>query len=213
MQNKLFTKVFAWLSIGLFISFVVALYVSKNEYLLTQVFGKKIILFLVIELAVAFIMGLFIRKIPKSLLTILYIVYCIVSGFTLSSIFLIYKLNSITYIFFLASLIFIIIAIYGYKTNKDISKMGTILIIGLILVIIITFINIIFIKSSSIEILTTIISLFVFIGFIAYDMHILKNKMIDIDEDKLAIYGAFQLYLDFINLFLDLLRLFGNTKD
>ena len=212
-NNNLFSKVFTWLAVGLLISFGVALYVSRSETLTAKVFSQYYIWLLILEVGLAFVMGLFIRKLSKEVLTVLYILYCSVSGFTLSSVFIVYKLDSVITIFLVAAFIFAGLAIYGYKTKKDISKLGPILFFGLIGILVITFINILFVKSNSLDIGVTIISLLIFIGFIAYDMHIIKNKMYDIEEDKLAIYGAFQLYLDFINMFLDLLRLFGNSKD
>lgn len=212
-NNKLFSKVFAWLGVGLFLSFLTGFVVSTNASLLKTVFSGYYILFVAVELIIAFVLSLCITKLSKNMTTILYIAYCIITGFTFSSIFVVYELSSIIYIFLATSFVFIALAIYGYKTNKDIAKFGIVLFFGLIGIIIFTFINFVFIKSSQFDIILTVFSMLIFMGYIAFDIHLLKRRMYDLDEDKLAIYGAFQLYLDFINLFLDLLRLFGNSRD
>lgn len=211
-MNRLFNKIFMWLGIGLFLSFGTAFFTSQNVNLLINVFGKFYVWLVLVELGLAFVLGLFVRKLSKEVLTVLYIAYCIVTGFTLSFIFIAYQLNSIVLIFFITGLIFALLSFYGYKTNKDITKIGIILFFGLIAVIIATVINM-FLNSSMLDIIATIISIVVFVGYIAYDTHVIKNKLYGIDDDKLVIYGAFQFYLDFINLFLDLLRLFGKGKD
>lgn len=212
-NNKLFQKIFTWLGIGLFLSFLTGFIVSTNEVLIRTVFSKHYMIFIIAEIVIAFVLSLFVRKLSKEVTTILYILYCIVTGFTLSSIFIIYELSSIIYVFIATSFIFIALSVYGYKTKRDISKFGIILLFGLIGILIFTFINIIFIKSSGFDVLLTIGCMLLFIGYIAYDIHILKRRLYNLDEDKLAVYGAFQLYLDFINLFLDLLKLFGKSKD
>lgn len=211
-MNRIFNKIFMWLGIGLLLSFATAFLTSQNTNLLLNVFGKFYIWLVIIELGLAFVLGIFVRKLPKEVLMVLYIAYCIVTGFTLSSIFIIYQMNSIVLIFLITGLIFAGLSLYGYRTNKDITKIGTILFFGLIAIIIATVINE-FLKSSTLDIVATIISILVFVGYIAYDTHLIKNKLYGIDDDKLVIYGAFQFYLDFINLFLDLLRLFGKGKD
>lgn len=210
-MNKLFSKVFGWLAAGLFLSFGVGYYVSTNERLIQGVFSKNYLIFALIEIVIAFVLSLCIRKLSKEATIALYIAYSVITGLTLSSIFLVYQLSSIIYIFLLTSGIFAALAIYGYKTNKDITKLGTILFFGLIGIIILSIVNI-FLANGGLDIGLCVISALIFTLYIAYDINIIKRRMYDIDEDKLAVYGAFQLYLDFINLFLDLLRLFGNSK-
>lgn len=210
-NNNLFSKIFAWLAVGLFISFGVGYYISTNVNLMSQIFDKYFI-WIILELAFAFGLSFFIRKLSKTMTVVLYILYCITTGLTFSSIFVVYEISSIMLVFLVTAIVFALLAIYGYFTNKDITKIGNLLLFGLLGIIILTVINFIF-KSSSFDLLLTIISIIIFMGFIIYDIHIIKRKLYDIEEDKLVVYGAFQLYLDFINLFLDLLRLFGNSKD
>jgi len=210
-NNNLFSKIFAWLAVGLFISFGVGYYISTNVNLMSQIFDKYFI-WIILELAFAFGLSFFIRKLSKTMTIVLYILYCITTGLTFSSIFVVYEISSIMLVFLVTAIVFALLAIYGYFTNKDITKIGNLLLFGLLGIIILTVINFIF-KSSSFDLLLTIISIIIFMGFIIYDIHIIKRKLYDIEEDKLVVYGAFQLYLDFINLFLDLLRLFGKSND
>lgn len=210
-NNSLFSKIFAWLAVGLLISFGVGYYISTDITLTIRILDKYLI-FAILELAFAFGLGFFIRKLSKGMTIILYILYCITTGLTFSSIFIVYEISSIMFIFLVTAIIFALLALYGYFTKKDITKIGTLLLFGLLGIIILSLINL-FVKNSSFDLLLTIISIVIFMGFIIYDIHIIKRKLYDIEEDKLAVYGAFQLYLDFINLFLDLLRLFGKSKD
>lgn len=212
-MNKTFSKIFMYLAIGLLISFGVAFGVSKSENLIYNVFANYYILLLVIELALAFALSLFVKKLSKGVLTILYVAYSAITGLSLASIFLVYELSSIILVFLVTAIIFVGLALYGYKTDKDITKLSTLLIATLFGIVLLTFINMFFIKNPNFDLLLTVVSMVVFMGFIMYDVNVLKRKLYDIEEDKLVIYGAFQLYLDFINLFLDLLRLFGKSND
>ncbi|MGN1000367.1 MAG: Bax inhibitor-1/YccA family protein [Bacilli bacterium] len=212
-MNNLFSKVFLWLAAGLFISFGVAFYVSTNENLVYNIFTKYYIWIIILELVLAFVLSLCITKLSKAMTIILYIGYSAVTGLTLSSVFLAYELSSIIMIFLMTSIIFALLSVYGYVTKKDVSKIGPILFFGLIGIIIVTILNIFVFKSSSFDIWISIISIIIFLGFVAYDINLIKRRMYDIDDDKLAVYGAFQLYLDFVNIFLDLLRLFGESND
>ena len=213
LNNKLFSKIFMYLALGLLISFGVGYGVSTNEELIFNVFSKYYIWIIIIELVLAFSLSIFIRKLSKTMTTIFYIAYSFFTGLTLSSIFIAYEMYSIIFIFLITSVIFVALAVYGYTTEKDITKFGTILFFGLIGVVIMTLLNLIIFKSSSMDIIISIVSMLIFTCFIAYDVNVIKRGFYKLDEDKLAVYGAFQLYLDFINLFLDLLRLFGKGKD
>lgn len=212
-MNNLFSKVFLWLAAGLFISFGVAFYVSTNENLVYNIFTKYYIWIIILELVLAFVLSLCITKLSKAMTIVLYIGYSAVTGLTLSSVFLAYELSSIIMIFLMTSIIFALLSVYGYITKKDVSKIGPILFFGLIGIIIVTILNIFVFKSSSFDTWISIISIIIFLGFVVYDINLIKRKMYDIDDDKLAVYGAFQLYLDFVNIFLDLLRLFGESND
>lgn len=212
-MDKIFNKVFIWLAIGLLISFGAGYYLSTNTVLLTKILSIGMAPIIILELVVAFIFSFFIRKISKTASIVLYIIYSLLTGLTLSFIFLSFKISSIAITFLATSIVFILLAIYGYVTKRDVTKIGTILLFGLLGELILIILNALIFKSNSLDMATSVISLIIFLGYIVYDINIVKRRMYDIDEDKLAIYGAFQLYLDFINVFIDLLRFFGKSKD
>ena len=174
-------------------------------------------LILIIELIVVITFSLLRRKVSPMGAKIMFIVYSIISGLTLSSIFIVYKLSSIITVFLSAAVMFGLLALYGYFTNQDLTSFGKLLIFGLLAVVIMSIINI-FVTSQSFDITISIISIIIFLGLTAWDMQNLKKIYYyyenDYDAlDKSAIYGALDLYLDFINIFLDLLRLFGKSRD
>ncbi len=214
--SKFFTKVYMWMFVGLLISGGVAYYTSVSEAMLK--FVMDFYLFIVIAELVTVISFTALRnKVSPSTAKILFVVYSALSGLTLSSIFLIYKIESIGMVFFAASLMFALLAVYGYVTKQDLSSFGKILLFGLISVIIMSLINI-FIGNSAFDIFISIVSIVIFLGLTAYDMSRLKQiynyYSNDSDMlDKVSIYGALDLYLDFVNILLKLLRLFGKRKD
>ena len=202
-----------WMFIGLAITFGIGYYVSLNENMLYNVFAKYFFVFIIAEFLVAFILSLRIRQMNPLTAKILFCVYSFLTGLTFSSIFVVYKVTSIVYVFGITSLLFLVFALIGYFTNIDLSKIGIYLFMALLGVIVCSIINI-FVKSSTFDFVITIICLIVFIAYIAYDIQVIKRNLYSIPEtDNLAIYGALQLYLDFINIFLRLLRLFGNARD
>ena len=211
--NKLFSKVFMWMFIGLAITFGIGYYVSLNSNMLYNIFSKYYFLFVIAELVVVIFLSARIRKIKPTTAKILFCAYSFLTGLTFSSIFVIYKLTSIIYVFGITALLFLVFALIGYFTKIDLSKIGVYLFMALIGVIICSIINM-FVRSEGFDLGITIVCLLVFIAYIAYDMQVIKRNLYLIpEEDNLAIYGALQLYLDFINIFLRLLRLFGNSRD
>ena len=142
-----------------------------------------------------------------------FIIYSAVSGLTFSTIFVTYELSSIMFVFLLAAFIFAIFAFLGAVTKIDLSKLGTYLFIGLIAIIICSIINI-FLNNSTFDLIVSIIAIVIFVIYTAYDVQQIQrlNELSLIPEDNLAIYGALELYLDFINLFLRLLQLFGSSN-
>ena len=141
-----------------------------------------------------------------------YLLYTFFSGLTFSSIFITYKLESIILVFAITSVLFLIFAVIGYFTKIDLSKIGTFLLMILIGVIICTIVNI-FLQNSTFDLILSIICIVAFLGFVAYDVQKIKHLNGFMLEDNLAVMGAFELYLDFINIFIDLLRIFGNSDD
>ena len=148
------------------------------------------------------------------MVTVLFFAYAFVNGFTLSVIFFAYEMTSIVYAFFGTAALFGILAFVGYKTEKDISKFGTILGVSLLVGLILTIINI-FIGSSFLDIVLDWAMLFIFCGLTVYDMNKIKEmqNMGFCEDEKLYVYGAMELYLDFINIFLRILSLFAKRRD
>ncbi len=213
-MDKVFSKVFMWLFIGLALTFGVAYTVSTNEAMVYNLFGDGKYLFVwIAELVVVIVLSLRIRKMSSMTATILYLLYSGLTGLTLSSIFIIYAITSIIWVFAITAGLLLIFGLVGYFTNLDLTKIGTFLIMGLLGVLLAYLVNV-FIGSESLDMGLSVISIIIFLGFIAYDMQVIKRNIYTIeDENNRAIYGAFQLYLDFINIFLDLLKLFGNSRD
>ena len=212
-SNKLFSKVFMWMFIGLAITFGIGYYVSLNPNMLFNIFGSYYWLLIIAELVVVIWLSARIRKMKPTTAKLLFCAYSFLTGLTFSSIFVIYEISSIIYVFGITALLFLIFALIGYFTKIDLTKIGVYLFMILLGVIICSIINI-FVGSKTFDLGITIVCLIVFIIYIAYDMQVIKRNLYLIsEEDNLAVYGALQLYLDFINIFLRLLQLFGRSRD
>lgn len=213
-MKEYFTKVFGWLFIGLLTTFLGSFLVSSSPALLSIVFSGPIYLILVIaELAVAIYLGAKINTMKVSTAKILYFIYALLTGVTFSSIFIIFETSSIIFIFLATSLIFGLFALIGKFTKVDLSKISIYLAMILFGIIILQIINIFF-MNNTLDIVLCSISLIIFMLFTAYDMQkIARVAESGYGNENLAIIGAFQLYLDFINIFIKLLRLFGKERD
>lgn len=210
---KIYSKVFLWMFLGLLVTFITGIYVSTNENILIFLFQNNGFIFAIIaEFITVIFLTARIRKMSPTTARISFLLYSFLTGLTFSSIFLVYELSSIMLIFLVASLLFGIFALIGNYTSLDLTKLGTFLLMMLFGVIICVLINI-FLDNSTFDIIISSISVIVFLGYTAYDMQKVKLLEDEMDEDNLAIYGALQLYLDFINILLDLLRLFGKGRD
>lgn len=211
-ENQIFTKVFMWMFIGLLITFGTGYYISLNSNMFYNVFSKYYIFLAIIEIGVAIFLSVRIRKMNPMTAKILYLLYTFLTGLTFSAIFVAYKVTSIIFVFGISALIFGIFAAIGYFTKLDLSKIGIYLLMILIGIILCSIINI-FIKSETFNLALVIVCLILFIIYVAYDIQVIKRNMYGIpDEENLAIYGAFQLYIDFINIFIRLLQLFGDRN-
>lgn len=213
-DNKLISKSFLWMCIGLLVTFVTGFGVASNERMLENIFnGNTFWLFVVLEFILVIVLSWRCMKMSPVAAKICFILYAFVSGLTFSSIFVVYDIASIMMVFLVSSVIFGVMAFIGYKTNVDLSKLGFYLMMGLIAVIIVSVINI-FIGSNGLEIALSIICVLLFIGITAFDVQKIKSlEESGLPEDNLAIYGALELYLDFINIFIDLIRIIGENKD
>lgn len=138
-----------------------------------------------------------------------------INGITLSVVFVVYELSSIVSVFIISALVFGILGFIGYKTNRDLNSWGTYIIVFLIAGIVLSLLNLILFRSSVLDIAIDWLILILFCGATIYDINKIKvlQESADINQDKIHIYCAMQLYLDFINIFLRILSLFGKSKD
>ena len=211
-MEKLISKSFLWMFVGLLLTFATGYYVSTNEMMTYKINSTYLYLvFAFVEIILVVVLAARINKMKSSTAICFFILYSIISGLTFSSIFIYYKLTSILYVFIIAAVLFLVFGLIGYFTKIDLSRFGTCLLMALFGTFIAYLINM-FIGSESFDMGITIISILIFVGFVAFDIQRAKN--IDVDDDSaLPILIALDLYLDFINIFLDLLRLFGNSDN
>lgn len=213
MENKIYSKVFLWLFIGMLMTFLTGIYTTTNESALSVIFSGGFYWILVVaELLLAIFLSARIHKMSPTTARICYLLYTFLTGLTFSSVFIVYKLESILLVFGITSLLFLVFALIGKTTKIDLSKLGTYLLMMLLGIIICSIINI-FLGNSTFDLVISCISIIIFLGYIAYDVQKIKRLNGFLAEDNLAVIGAFELYLDFINIFIDLLRLFGKADD
>jgi len=210
-KNELYSKTFMYLSLGLLITFVTGYTVSLNEVMLSNILSGGPEIIWILEIALAIFFGVKLPKMSKGEAIICYILYTFLTGLTFASIFAVFSISSIITIFLVTACIFGVLALIGIKSNKDVTSVGTILFVGLIAIIILSIINI-FIGSSMLALVLTIIGVLIFLGYTIYDIKCLKVLEM-VNYEVAPIYGAFELYLDFINIFINLLQLFGNSRD
>jgi hypothetical protein len=218
MDNQIYSKVFTWLFVGLLVTFGVGYLTLElaisNETFFNLIFSTGGYWFIAIaEIVIAIYLSARIYKMQGSTAKILYLAYCALTGLTFSALFVIFDVVSIIYVFLATAIIFGVFALIGKNTKIDLSKLGIYLFMALLGIIILEVINI-FWANSTLDMVVCIVALIVFVGYIAYDMQKIKRlSMANIPEENLAIIGAFNLYLDFINIFIRLLELFGKRRD
>lgn len=212
-NTQVYPKMFTWLFIGLLITFASGYALTLNEQLMIQVLAPGILPIAIIEIVIALVLGIRLAKMHPLTMKILYVIYSILTGVTFSVIFVAFEVSSLISIFIITAIIFALLAFYGYTTKRDLTKIGTIALIALLAIIIAGILNIFIFKSTMFDTVLTMLGVLIFIAYIAYDVNKVKQLMLAIGEEKAAVYGAFQLYLDFINLFIRLLELFGKRRD
>lgn len=216
----LMRKVYVWMTLALIITGVTAYGVAHSEVLMSQMFESRRAVFMVLiiaELALVFGISRFINRLSLTTATLLFILYSALNGATLSVIFLAYSASVITKTFFITAGTFGTMALFGYFTKADLSGLGKILLMALVGIIIASIVNIFFFKSGMFDLIVSYIGVLVFVGLTAYDSQKIKQLLMraeDADENaqKMALMGSLTLYLDFINLFLYLLRIFGRER-
>ena len=210
-MNKIYSKVYGWLFVGLLLTFATGAFFSNYENAIINLMsGAGYIIVLLVEFGLAIFLSARIHKMSSAMATFCYLLYSFVTGITFSTIFIAFDMKSLILIFFVTALVFGLFALFGMFTKLSLDKLGTILFMMLLAIIVASIINI-FVGSSMFDIIICIIGILVFIGYIGYDVKKLPILFDSLGEENGAIYGAFQLYLDFINIFIYLVQLFGNN--
>ncbi len=217
-QSTFITKVYAWMSIALILTGLVAYWASTTPSVIEAIFSNTLVFYgmLIGELLLVGYLVTVINKISYQTAQLVFLIYSILNGLTLSMVFLVYTSETIYSTFFVTAGTFGVMSLYGYYTKKDLTRIGNLAFMALIGIIIASIVNI-FLQSPMLYWITTYVGVLIFVGLIAYDTQKLKNLSLSVDIDseagqKGALMGALTLYLDFINLFLLLLRVLGRRN-
>jgi len=217
-MNTYIAKVFGWMFIGLMLTAAVGFFVAGNLAIVEVIVTNPILFFglMLAEIVMVIVLSARITKLSYGAAIGLFLAYAAINGITFSVIFLAYTMESIATAFSTTAITFGVMCIYGYFTRADLTRFRTILYMGLIGVLVLSIVNI-FLASSSIGWIISLVSLFVFLGLTAYDMQRLKafyfgTEGNSVMRNNLGIIGALRLYLDFINLFLTMLRFMGGRR-
>ena len=215
----LMRKVYLWMTMALAITGFTAFYVAHSESLLTAIFTNQILFWGLVIAELGLVIGLSaaINKLSLTVATLMFVLYSVINGATMAFIFLVYTASSVTNVFLITAGTFAAMALFGYFTKTDLTSMGKILMMALIGVIIATIVNV-FTKSEGLAVILNYVGVLVFVGLTAYDSQKIKQMMLTAPDageasQKIALLGALSLYLDFINLFLYLLRILGSRRD
>ena len=216
--RRFIARVYGWMALALVISGISALFAAINPSVYQLIWGGKHIGFyvlVVLEILLVIILSAVTSKISVAAAGFLFFLYSIINGLTLSAIFLVFQISSIGTVFFISAGMFVAMSLYGRYTKQDLNSVGRYLMMAIFGLIIASVVNFIF-KSDILQWIISMVTLVVFIGLTAYD----TNKIVKASEladgsdtfKKAAIFGALELYLDFLNIFLSLLNLFGKKR-
>lgn len=216
--SQFLVKVYTWMTLGLALTGAIAAYVASHPAILKALLGNQInfIILIIATLGLVIAMSAMINKISAGTATLMFLAYAALNGVLFSTIFLAYTGQSIAQVFFITGGTFGAMSIYGYITKRDLTKIGqlaTMALFGLIIALVVNM----FFRSPGLSYAVSVIGVAIFVGLTAYDTQKLKMMAVGVQEGteafgKGAILGALALYLDFINLFLMLLRLFGRRR-
>ncbi|MBV4367656.1 Bax inhibitor-1/YccA family protein [Erwinia phyllosphaerae] len=212
-------QVYGWMTCGLLLTAFVSWYAARTPAVMELVFSSRMTFFglIIVQLGLVFVLSGMVHKLSGAVATGLFMLYSALTGLTMASIFLVYTYSSIASTFVVTGGMFGVMSFWGYTTKRDLSRMGSMLFMALIGIVLASVVNY-WLKSTALMWAVTYIGVLVFVGLTAYDTQKLKNigESIDTrDKENLrrySIMGALTLYLDFINLFLMLLRIFGNRR-
>lgn len=217
--SSLFKSLYMQMAAALIVTGLTAYFLSQSAAFITYIFANPSIIWisLLVELGVVFALSSQVTRMSMSIATLLFILYSVLNGITFSTVFIAYDLGSIATTFFVTAGTFFAMSLIGMFTNMDLSKIGNTLYMMLIGLLIATIVNI-FLSSTTLHWIITYAGVIIFVGLIAWDTQKLKQLFYeygtnDDNGQKLALLGALTLYLDFINLFLFLLRILGNSRD
>lgn len=217
-ENNFISRVYGWMSFALAVTGLTALYVVSNPALLKKLATSQGLFLgiIIVEVVIVIAMTAMINKVAYSTAMMMFIAYSVLNGLTFSIIFLVYTMTSIASTFFATAATFALMSCYGWYTKKDLTTIGSLCFMALIGIIVASIVNI-FLASSMLYWAITYVGILIFVGLIAYDTQKIKKMapMYAANSEagkKSALLGALALYLDFINLFLMLLRIFGNRK-
>lgn len=211
----LMRKVYVWMTLALVLTGITAYGVANSLTLVETIFSNQLLFWglIIAEFGLVFGISAAINRLSLATATLLFILYSVINGVTLSAIFLAYTASSIAQVFFITAGTFAVMSIYGYTTKKDLSSWGNLLFMALIGIIIASVANF-FLKSDMLSLIVSYIGVIIFVGLTAYDTQKIKELLYEYGDEgeggqKIALLGALSLYLDFINLFIYLLRIFG----
>lgn len=214
----LMRKVFTWMSLALAVTGLTAFGVSQSQELMITIVSSRVLLWglLLGEVGLVVWLSAGINKMSLQTATILFILYSVLNGVTMSVIFLAYTMSSIASVFFITAGTFGAMALLGYVTKTELTSIEKLLFMALIGLIIATVVNL-FLNSTGLQMICSYVGVLIFTGLTAYDTQKIKNMLANADDydetaQKYAVLGALTLYLDFVNLFLHLLRIFGRRK-
>lgn len=215
----LMRKVYVWMALALVITGFTAFGIASNPGIAYTIVTNQVLFWglIIAEFGLVIAISGAINKLSAATATLLFVLYSIINGATLSVIFMAYTLTSIASVFFITAGLFGVMAFIGYTTKTDLTSIGKVLFMALIGIVLATIVNL-FIGSSMLNMIVSYIGVVVFTGLTAYDSQKIKNMLYEADDmdegmQKIALLGSLTLYLDFINLFLMLLRIFGNNRD
>lgn len=215
-KNKVISGTFGWLFIGLIVCFITSYVTTISENIFYAVYGAlggySYLLFTILELGLAIYLSVRIFKMSPLLAKIVYILYTLLTGLTLTGLLMVYTASSICFVFLATALVFGSFALIGKYTKVDMSRWTIYLFIALIAILILNLINI-FLMNNTLNMIVCTVSILLFCAYTAYDVQKAYRLSQSQAVEQISIYCAFCLFLDFINLFLHLLRLFGRTRD
>ncbi len=216
----LMRKVYVWMTLALVITGFTAYGVASSPGIISALLSNMLLFWglFIVEIALVWFVSARITRMSITTATLLFVAYSILNGVTLSIIFLAYTMSSITSVFFITAGTFAAMSLIGLFTKADLTSLGKILFMALIGLIIATLVNVFFIKSGMFSLIVSYIGVLIFVGLTAYDTQKIKKMLIMADNmseegQKIALLGSLSLYLDFINLFLYLLRIFGGNRN